>query len=263
MIRCGTQFVTIGLLLIIVGASPSLSLSQVRYELQENEYLFVAGKEYRVLELTSNGDTVALNGVVVRKPLPPAEPQGIPGLWGRDTLFSRVPAIRELERSGMDSDDIEAFYRRKVTELYYHIQDLVKDVRSGMVSVESGQQAIDEYLLREGNRGYILEAQIIGDDLFRWQPFASRDGEVIMNVKGFQEDRAFDVAEFEDRYIEHFKGSDFPELMIIGPRGGTAFIVLRDSDQLVQQLRAVEAGGRYVSGPSKREDLVNWGFIAY
>lgn len=230
-----------------------------RYELKDNEWLFVDGKEFRFLEVyhDSKEEALYLNGINIEKKKVKINSQSLKtGLALSDTFYSNVP-LMPAKQSEAYSEAVLA-YRGKIKELTFWTNEQMKALRADEVSLQTVRSLATKKLETEEYQNCMKVLEIVDRITIKWQPLSARRPLIIMSSSNTP---SKNINSFE-RYINLFGASDhgIPRLIVIGREGQMSIMAANSATLGLKQILSVIDSKRFINGPLGRRELGIFGF---
>jgi hypothetical protein len=241
-----------------MGFLPNICFSTT-YQLEENEWLFVMGQEFRSMELsvTDEGHLMVNNVIVLKEPST-RTPEFL-GLTKADTVYSRVPFIVDNIQSGEGSQGAINRYKTIVQSHFEFALDQSRLLAQKEISL---QQAQANFLQRRQRPDFesCMELLSIGEDgTISWMPKSAKHeiGAVWMPPVP----KINPVPNTKVSLENYFPSSEKPQLLVIGYGNYGTYTGKENVEQRVSQLKTTILNQNYQEGEFSKRYLKNKGFL--
>ena len=225
----------------------------VRYELEEDEWLFVEGKEYRYLEVNFDPikrEVIINNHIVFSESGTMAEQQnGPPGISRSDSLYSRVPMIIDFVRNAGVEEEAIDFYIGKVSDIFLWLKEEIDLFK---------KKEIFWFILDCLYRGCIEKAQIFSDGSFMWKPFSAVDIAIVTwsETKNLNSQKS--GFQYISECLNQFDGRS--KVVVLGFGAVSFNSGPKKIYEVLEQLRFIENTQTFTPGPFSERRVKLFGF---
>ncbi len=246
---------------------PSLALGELvsEYKLQDNEFLFVGGKEYRELNVSfdeGSGGFFVNQFCIYSNKIEAEKGENINqflGLSRSDTLFDRVLYITEAIKKNSTFNQAISDYRRIVSEYWKYVFSVRRELASEKMALSEANSLLHEYYLKENLSECVNIVQINEWGEFLWYPkSAKHEVFVTASIEGDGRNQDKNIGDFQG-VVDFFESSSRQQLMILG-YGLESYSLGDGVPEKVSQLRRVIQGSDLVEGPYDLRQLKLFGF---
>ena len=234
----------------------------VRYELEEDEWLFVEGKEYRYLEVNFDPikrEVIINNHIVFSESGTMAEQQnGPPGISRSDSLYSRVPMIIDFVRNGGVEEEAIDFYIGKVSDIFLWLKEEIDLFKKKEISFGDLQNALAKKIDSDEYRGCIEKAQIFSDGSFMWKPFSAVDIAIVTwsETKNLNSQKS--GFQYISECLNQFDGRS--KVVVLGFGAVSFNSGPKKIYEVLEQLRFIENTQTFTPGPFSERRVKLFGF---
>lgn len=242
----------------LVGASAAHADESISYVLEQNEYLIVAGKEYREFkcEYSQKGDSILINGCVVAARAAPSGRPFSETLIAEGADWTRYPYVSDKVASGVDVESAAALYKQKIDEFYEVVRESRTDTDDDL-----WLKSVDRWMADPLNQGVIefVEMRPLGLTFL----LRGDNGPVVVRrhaaTMGAAEERT--IASFGGALVAFFRDGTEDQLAIVCEGGGMGYFGGRSVAEMRSQVLEMSKLRRYVDGPLKEPLAVGFGLV--
>lgn len=241
------------LVLLQFEIAPNLAIAEdvKRYQLRENEYLFVNGEEFREmhLEYSADGKAININGALYcyrEHPVGCQSSQIAQLELGAD--WEQSPFVLNKMAKGLNADEVRRQFRSKAEEFYL----FAVVARDRAASDDDWSREVSRWISDPVNLGIVKYAEVRPGGLsFKiW-------GALIPSGVGREDWIVESPAEvtIEETWkvlVEHFESTSTPQLMVVKRGGGAGFFGGQDVEARRAQILEMISTDGFVDGPIDR-----------
>lgn len=246
-------------------AVPSLSAQPTTYVLEPNEYIIIAGRDYRELNVSESDDRqdVLINGILVatqRRALPDTS-RAFGNIEPID--YAKAPFVSRLVGDGVETKDAAIEYNSKAEEFQEIMTDWAVSVKADPRKKSEWDAAVRNWLAAPANQGVVkhCDQQAGGYSYSLW----TQEHMILITPSLISDSSpapSLSAKSVASRYVGFFQQSKDEQLVVIGEGGGGRFLTGNlHVGPAIRQIAQVRQTNDYVSGPFTRRQLVVLGIL--